>query len=174
METKDKNVARLPKRPSQCDHGPPARPWFLHEKGFWLPKAAIYFSLREPQGELASRPLNITPLLSSKTRVSPSAHCTPPAAQPPTEHRPTRIAHTAQPGPPSPHRPPRTAALAATGTVLARPDPSTGGCARTWLRHRAPRTMHRAPRTAPPPTAHRPPPTAYRALPVEREDRREV
>ena len=51
----------------------PARPWFLHENGFWFPKAAIFFSLREPQGELGSRPLNNTPLLSSKPRVSPSA-----------------------------------------------------------------------------------------------------
>ena len=60
METKDKKVARLPKRPSQCDRR--AR-WFLQENGFWEPKAAI-FSLREPQGELAPRPLNNTPLLS--------------------------------------------------------------------------------------------------------------
>ena len=47
-------------------------PWFLHEKmAFWTQKSP-FFSLREPQGEL-SRPLNTTPLLSSKKRVSPSA-----------------------------------------------------------------------------------------------------
>ena len=35
-------------------------------------------------------------------------------------------------------------ALAATGTVLARPDPSTDGCARTWLRQRV-RGLHEVP-----------------------------
>eukprot|EP00964_Phaeocystis_antarctica_P015768 scaffold8721_cov80-Phaeocystis_antarctica.AAC.18 len=42
-------------------------------------------------------------------------------------------------------RPRRAAhALAATGTVLARPDPSTDGCARTWLRQRV-RGLHEVP-----------------------------
>ena len=58
METKDKKVARLPKRPSQCDPGPRRA-----HVGFFM-KMADLFSLREPQGELASRPLNNTPLLS--------------------------------------------------------------------------------------------------------------